>query len=44
MTDHILAAYAEDIRECLEGLLILYHQLFHGVMDAELLLEIRVRY
>lgn len=42
MTDHILAAYAEDIRERLDGLLILYHQLFHGVTEAELLLEIRV--
>ena len=34
MTDHILAAYALDIRERLEGLLILYHQLFHRETEA----------
>ena len=29
MTVHIQAAQPEDIRGCLEGLLILYHQLFY---------------
>ena len=37
MTDLILEAYAEDIRERWKGLLILYYQLFHGVTEAELL-------
>jgi hypothetical protein len=41
MTDHILSACAEDIRERLEGLLILKNQLFHGVTEAELFLENR---
>jgi hypothetical protein len=43
-TDHILSVREEDIRERMEGLLILYNQLFHGVTEAELLLEIRVDY
>ena len=42
MTDHILTTCAEDIRERLDELLILYHQLFHGVSEAELLLEVQV--
>ncbi len=44
MTDLILEAYAEDIRERWKGLLILYYQLFHGVTEAELLKEIREFY
>jgi ribonuclease BN (tRNA processing enzyme) len=41
MAEYNLAACAEDIRERLDGLLILYHQLFHGATEAELLLEVR---
>jgi hypothetical protein len=41
MTVHILAAQPEDIRERLDGLLHLYYQLFRGVTEAELLLEVR---
>jgi len=44
MTDHILTACTEDIRESMEGLLILYHQLFHGVTEAIILQEVRDGY
>ena len=42
MTDHILTAQPEDIRGRLDGLLNMYHHLFHGVSEAELLLEVQV--
>jgi ribonuclease BN (tRNA processing enzyme) len=44
MAEYNLAACAEDIRERLDGLLILYHQLFHGVTEAALLKKVRDDY
>ena len=44
MAEHNLAAHPEDIRERLGGLSILYHQLFRGVTEAELLQEVRDGY
>jgi len=44
MTDHILTTCVEDIRERLDGSLILYHQLFRGVTEAGIFQEVRDGY